>query len=99
MLGFAGVFFEIAPQAHNEIINRPRIGVFVQPPDIPQNRAARDGAALVLYQVAQQLRLHQRQLNCAVLGAKLERFEINGLPIEAKNFSVLRSRLNWPSRD
>ena len=89
MLRLARVFFEIAPEAHDEIINRPRIGVFVQSPDIPEDRAARYGATLVLDQVTQQLRFHQRQLDGAVLCTEFQRSKVDGLSIEAENFIVV----------
>jgi hypothetical protein len=43
VLWFGGIIFNIATQAHDEIIDRARIGIFLQVPDLLQNFFARHG--------------------------------------------------------
>ena len=74
--------FQIAPQAHDEVVDRARVGVFVEIPDILENRLARHRLAGVLHQVLQQIAFHLRQLILLVADVQLERFEIELLPRE-----------------
>src|SRR5919106_449227 len=60
----AGWFlFNILPQSHNKIINRPRISILAQAPDIFENRTARNDLSFMIDQVAQQISFHQRQID------------------------------------
>src|SRR5271156_5345706 len=69
MAGRGGVFFDIAPQPDDKVINGARVRVFAQVPDILENRFARNGLTLAADQVAQELRFHQGELNSGVARA------------------------------
>ena len=93
------IIFDITPQTHNKVIDGPRIGVFVQPPHFFQNLFTGNHAAIVAYEMAQKLRLHQREMNHVALGAQFQRAEINGLARERESPKVaeiaeIRSRFS-----
>ena len=55
------IVLQIPPQANNKIINRPRIGIFLQAPNILQHIFARDRLAFMFNHEAQQVRFHQSE--------------------------------------
>src|SRR5579883_984368 len=62
------VVFDIAPQADDEVVDSARVGIFLEVPDLFENRLARDHAPGAANQVPQQFRLHQRELDRAPAG-------------------------------
>ena len=89
-----GSFFDVAAQAHDEIVDGARVGVFVQAPDVFEDGFARNGAAVVPNQVAQQLGFHQSELDGVVLGAQFKVAEVDGLAVEGK---ARRRAARWSS--
>src|SRR5262249_32284168 len=61
MPGALRIVFDVPPQPHDEVVDGPRIGVFMQTPDLFQHAPARDGLAFEADQVAQEVRFHQSQ--------------------------------------
>src|SRR5271170_338007 len=88
MLGFGGVFFDVAAEADDEIVYGAGVGVFVKAPDVFEDGFAGDGAAFAADQVTQELGFHEGELDRFVVGAQLKRSEINGLAVEGKNFGI-----------
>src|SRR5580700_2188851 len=88
MLRLGGVFFNVATEAHDEIVYGARVGVFVQAPDVFQDGLARDGAAFAANQVAEQFRFHQGELDGGAVDAQFQRSEVNGLAVERENFGI-----------
>ena len=60
-----------------------------QIPDVLQDLLARNRRAAVADQIAQQIRLHERQLEGAAGGAQLERPEVHGAAVELERRLVL----------
>jgi hypothetical protein len=60
---FGWVRLEIAAQADDEVVDRSRVGIFVDAPDVFEDLFARDDFAGVLDQIAEQVSLHQRQVD------------------------------------
>jgi hypothetical protein len=77
-----GIGLDISPEPHHEIIDGPRIGIFVESPNILENGFARNGATLAANQMAEQFRFHQRHLDRAVTCANLQVCKIDRLTIE-----------------
>ena len=84
------IFFDVFAQAHDEIVDGARVGVFGKPPDVFENGFARDVAAFVVNQVTKQLRFHQRQPDRVALGAEFERAEVDCLSLEGNRFALAR---------
>src|SRR5579862_2626785 len=57
--GSGGIVFNIAPQPHDEVVDRPGVGVFVEAPDFVQHFLPGYWLALMLDQVAQDVCFHQ----------------------------------------
>src|SRR5260221_694989 len=91
MLRTRWIFFDVPPQPHHKVIDSPRIGVFVQSPHIFQNRLARNHPIFALHQIAQQLRLHHRQMDRISQRAQFQLPEVNRLA--AKTEGVAASSL------
>ena len=77
------ILFQVAPQAHDEVVDRARVGVFVQVPHVFEDRLSRHRLAGVLHEVLQQIAFHLRQVILLVADVQLERFEIELLAREA----------------
>ena len=58
MLRLGGIFFKVAPQADDEVVDGARVGVLVQAPDVLKNGFAGYISAIVPDEVAQQFRFH-----------------------------------------
>src|SRR5207237_3073164 len=71
------LFLDIPPQAHDEVVDRARVGILSQSPHTLEHRLARDGLALVLDQETQQVGFHQRELQRAVANRELQRVEVD----------------------
>src|ERR1700728_3347868 len=91
MFGLGGVFFDVAAEADDEVVDGARVGVFMQAPDVFEDGLARDGAAFAANQVAQQLGFHERELDRGVVDAKFQRSEIYRLAVERKYFGIAGS--------
>src|SRR6266566_5523525 len=90
MARLSRILFDIAPQPHDEIIDRASIGVFVQTPNVLQNRLPRDYASLITDKMTQQLRLHHCQVNHICAGAEFQRSEIDALAVKGKCSEFIR---------
>ena len=55
---FGGVVFDVTAQANDEVVDGPRIGIFVQTPNLFEHRFAGDRLSFVLYQVPEDVHLH-----------------------------------------
>src|SRR5206468_490618 len=75
----------VLPQAYDEVVDRARVGVSGEVPNIMQNGLAGNYLAGMVDEVAQQLRLHLRERDSLAAGLELERGEVYLLPIEAKD--------------
>src|SRR5215216_2769679 len=81
-----GLVLNILPQTHDKVINRPRISIFTQSPNILEYQASRHNLSFVIDQVTQQLRFHQREMyDCLLTRSQLERLEVDRLPLKLKN--------------
>src|ERR1700733_6786381 len=78
------IVLDIAPQSHYEIVDGPRVGIFMQSPHFFQYLLSRNNAAIIAYQMPQKFRLHQRQMNRASPGAQFERSEVDRLSVKRK---------------
>src|SRR6267143_1060048 len=84
MARLSRILFDIAPQPHDEIIDRASVGVFVQTPNVFQNRLPRNYASLISDKMTQQHRLHHCQVNHVRAGAEFQRSEIDALAVKGK---------------
>ena len=82
---------DIAPQADYEIVDCASVSVFAQAPYIFQDRFARHGAAVLPYQMTQELGFHQRKLNGVVWCAELEIIKVYSPAVEGKDSLLRRS--------
>src|ERR1700678_3345137 len=82
------VIFDIATQAHHEIVDSASVGIFVQPPNFFENLLARNHAAIVLRQVAQKFGFHQSEVNDIASCAEFEGSEVDGLAVEGKDSEI-----------
>src|SRR5260370_7559590 len=74
------LLLDIAPQPDDEVIDGAGVGILVHSPNLFQHGFPRYGLALMLDQVAKQVRLHEVQLHRAVSPVHLEPFELDDLP-------------------
>src|SRR5215210_7458225 len=88
VFGLGGLVFYVAAQADDEIVYGSGVSIFAQAPYFFEHGLAREDAASVPDQIAQQLRLHQGQAHDASAGANLKRPEIDSLTVEGEH--VLR---------
>src|SRR5260370_10291800 len=79
-----GLFLDISPQAHDEVVDGARIGVLPPSPNIFEHGFAGHSLALVPDQIPQQIRLHQRQLQCTIRHVQLEGVEVDDFAREPK---------------
>src|ERR1700722_17572873 len=84
MLWISRIILDVATQPHYKIIDSAGVGIFVQSPYFFENLFTGDDVAVVVYQVTQQLRFHQRQMDGMAPGAQLQRSEVDGLSFEGK---------------
>ena len=85
-----GIVLDVAPQPHDEVVDGAGVGVLAQSPDLLQHVFARDGFALVLDQVTQDVGLHQREWIDLAADAHFEQIEMHGFLAEDKVTSVRR---------
>ena len=76
MLRLGRVHFQVSPQPHDEVIDRARVGVFVQVPDLLENRLARHRPARVAHQVLQQVAFHLGELVGLLAHLQLQCFQV-----------------------
>ena len=67
---------EMLAEPDYEIVDRAGVGVFLQAPDLFEDRFSGDGSAFVLDQVLQQFCFHQRERDYLIAIFKLEVFKI-----------------------
>src|SRR5689334_1777064 len=79
MLRTRWLFFYVPAQPHEEVIDRARSRVITHTPGLSEQRFARYGLALVLNQVPQQIRVHERKGNRPVTSANFESVDIDRL--------------------
>ncbi len=79
------VVFDVAAQAHDEIIDGARIGIFMQAPDFLEHGLARDRFAFVLDQIPQYIHFHQSQGKDLIAHAQLEEIEMDRFVAESEN--------------
>src|SRR5262245_37558215 len=82
---------DISAQTYYEIIDRTRVGVLVQSPDLFQDFLAGNRTAAVADEVTQEIGLHERELEYLFAGPQLKFFEVNRLAVETKNFGRSRA--------
>ena len=82
---FGRLAFDVAAQADDEIVDGPRVGVFVEIPDVLQDCFARDRMATVLDKIAEELGLHQGKLKDLVSGAQLKALKVDELAVELES--------------
>ena len=70
-LRFIGGIFDETPQSHDEIVDRARICVVLQAPNVFENAATRDRFAGIVEQIFDQFRLHQCKSNRLISGFQL----------------------------
>src|SRR5579862_2233262 len=80
-----GLGFDVAAEAHNEVVNGAGVGVFEEVPDILKNGFAGDGFAAIADEVAEKFAFHERQLKDLVAAAELQLLEVHGLIAELKD--------------
>ena len=68
--GFGGIVLNITAQPDHKVVDGPGVSIFMDPPDLLQQFFARDNAALIEYQVAEQVALHQSQVDGFVRSSK-----------------------------
>jgi len=86
------ILFDVTPQTHDEVIDRPRIGVFMQAPNLFQHFLARHRPILVLDQITQDVGFHQRQRKYLIANMQLEAIEMHRLVAESEDVHQLRRR-------
>src|SRR5271165_3756030 len=91
MLRLRRVLLNIFTQAHDEVIDGAGVGVFVQAPDILENRLARHDAAVVADEMPKQLRFHQRQAKDLAVRSQFQRAEVDLLVVERVNIELAQS--------
>ena len=84
VLRLGGIVFNVAAQADNEIINRARIGIFLQVPDLFQNFFARYGTPAIADEIAEQICFHQRELENVLAVVQLQFLVIDCLAGKAE---------------
>src|ERR1700759_4364308 len=85
MDGLRGIIFDVAAQANDEVVDSAGVGVFTHAPYLLQQLLARDDAALVAHQIAEQIRLHDGETDIASRGTQFERGEVDGAIVESKD--------------
>src|SRR5438876_1831685 len=94
MLWIRGIVFDIAPEANDEVVHGPSIGILVQSPDLFENRFAGNILALVPDQMAQEFGLHQGETNGRSVHLKLELAKIDGASAELEKSVLFGLRLD-----
>src|SRR6185369_6183462 len=84
-----GFVLDILPQAHNKVIDRARVSIFTQAPNILEYHAARNDPSLMIDQISQQLHFHQRQMHYLLTGSQLQRFEVDSFPTKLENLRAI----------
>ena len=82
MLRVGGVVFDVAAQAHDEVIDGASVCVFVDAPDLFKDLLARDDLAFALSEVAEEVSLHEGEMGRAIGGDEFEDVEANGAMVE-----------------
>ena len=74
-----GVVLDISPQSHNEVVNGPGVGVFLEAPHFVEHGLPRYHFAIMIDQIAKKIRLHQRQMKDLTSDMKFQKIKIDGL--------------------
>ena len=74
-----GVVLDISPQSHNEVINRPRIGAFLQAPSFVEHHLPGNRLSLMLDQVAKDMGLHPREPTDLAVDSEFQTIEMDHL--------------------
>src|SRR5687767_6993669 len=77
MAGRGRLVLDILAETCDEVIDRARVGVFVQVPDILENAATRHDLSLALDEIPQQIGFHQSKAVGPPSNVKLLRLEID----------------------
>ena len=77
MTGLGRIALDVAAKANDEVVDGARVGVFVEIPDILQDRFARDGFAGIADEIAEKFGFHQSELE-----GLFADFELQGLKVE-----------------
>src|SRR5256885_1033784 len=85
MLRLRRIIFDIAAQTHDKVIDRTRVGVFVQVPYFFEDGFSRNYFSIVAYEVTQEFGFHQGEMDGVSESAQFEFAEINCLPNKAKH--------------
>ena len=93
-----GLVLDIFSQAHDEIVDRARVGILLQIPHIFQDRFSGNGMARVLDQVAEQFRFHQGQLHGLFSGLQAQVLKVDDFIAKSKCVRRTRAaaRRAWP---
>jgi len=97
--GLRGLGLNITAQAHNKVVYGPRIGIFVQIPDILENRLSGHGMSQIAHQVAEQVRLHHGQLHDVAAHTQLKILKVDDLVVEAENVRGIHTLPRGGMRD
>ena len=84
MLGGGRVVFDVATEAHDEVVDGACVGVFVDAPDLFEDLFAGDDLAFALGEVTEEVGFHEREMGDAVGGDELEGVEANGAVVEGE---------------
>jgi len=82
--GARRVVLNVAAQAHDEIIDGARVGVFAQSPHLLQHAFSRDGGAFVVNQEAQDAGFHHCQWVNLAARPHFQKIEVDGFVAEDK---------------
>src|ERR1035441_8958655 len=77
VLGMRRVLLDVFTQSHNKIIDGARVGIFVQTPNLFENRLPRDNLAAVANKMPQQFGFHEGQAKYLAMGPQFKRPKID----------------------
>lgn len=78
MAGLAGVVFDVATEADDEVIDGAGVSVFVNAPDLFEDLFAGDDLGGAVGEIAKEIGLHEGELGGAVGGEQFEGVKANG---------------------
>src|SRR5262249_23647406 len=76
-------------EAYDKIVDRSRVGVFLQSPDVFKDGASRDRFSFVLDQELKKLCFHQRKANEIVAVMQFEIGKVDHLAVDGVHFTRL----------
>lgn len=85
--GLGWIFFDVAAEADNKIVDGTSVGVFVQAPYVFEDGFARNGIAFIANEVTKEFGFHQGELDGGVVRAEFKIIEIDCFAIERKYIS------------